>query len=115
MDIYQLQQHLWDIPLSFKDSGWDTVEEYNAELEHYDDWSSIETKVKSFLGRKSSIKEVRELIEDYFNSPSMSAIIFGCECGCGGSSYTYEQYDAEEKASEKAMKKLKKIGVTFDV
>lgn len=108
MNIHTLQQHLWDIPLSFEDSGWYTVEEYNAELENYDDWSDIETKVKSFLGRKSSIKEVRELIKEYFDAPSMSDIILGCECGRGGISYTYEQYDSEERLLEKAMKKLKK-------
>lgn len=114
MNIYTLQRHLWDIPLSFEGSGWDNIDDYNDELEHYGDWSDIEVELKSFFQGKASISNVRELVEDYFNSPSMSAIIFGCECGCGGSYYTHEQWRDKEMASEKAMKKLKEIGVKFD-
>jgi hypothetical protein len=34
-------------------------------------------------------------------SPTRSSIRFGCDCGCGGDTYTQESWDAEEAQAQK--------------
>lgn len=51
-------------------------------------------------------------------SPSRMCVHFGCDCGCGGDSYTEESWDAEEEAADLAIQKMKAlcqlIGVEYD-
>ena len=65
--------------------------------------------------------ELVDLAEDYQRalcSPSRLGVHFGCECGCGGVSYTIEEWDEEERQADKAISAAKefceKNGIIFD-
>jgi hypothetical protein len=65
--------------------------------------------------------ELKELFDDYSyasSSPSRSAVIFGCDCGCGGDSYTEEEWDAEEDEADNAIAAMEqfclKYGIEYD-
>jgi len=45
---------------------------------------------------------VWEFNEYYMQSPAMQAVHFGCECGCGGDSYTNESWDDVHQAGDDA-------------
>lgn len=51
-------------------------------------------------------------------SPSRLGIHFGCDCGCGGDSYTSEEWDEEERLADEAIAAAKefceKNGITYD-
>lgn len=65
--------------------------------------------------------ELLEIVQDYEQalcSPSRMQVRFGCDCGCGGDSYTAESWDAEEESAEKSIEKAKefctKYGIDYD-
>ena len=65
--------------------------------------------------------ELLEAVNDYGNamySPSRSEVRFGCDCGCGGDSYTAESWDAEEQAAAEAIDRMKQmcaeLGIQYD-
>jgi hypothetical protein len=58
--------------------------------------------------------ELRNLVSDIENRPSACNVRFGCDCGCGGDYYTYEQWSEGENAAEEAIKKLKQLGIGFE-
>lgn len=45
----------------------------------------------------SDLKYMFSNYEQALWSPTRSAIRLGCDCGCGGDSYTQETWDAEEE------------------
>ena len=51
-------------------------------------------------------------------SPSRAGVHFGCDCGCGGDSYTSEEWDEEERLADEAIAAAKefceKNGITYD-
>ncbi len=50
--------------------------------------------------------ELESLVQDYLNacySPTRMSVHFGCDCGCGGDTYTTESWDAEEQAAQEAI------------
>lgn len=56
--------------------------------------------------------DIQDMLYDYENamySPSRSDVHVGCDCGCGGNSYTIESYDAEEETAERAIKAIKEF------
>ena len=55
----------------------------------------------------SELHEVFSAYESAMYSPSRSAVRFGCDCGCGGDSYTSESWDAEEQAAADAIVAMK--------
>lgn len=59
-------------------------------------------------------EHLKKLVEDYYSAPSLSSVIFGCDCGCGGDWYNYEDWEYYENASEAAKKELQDFGVEFD-
>jgi hypothetical protein len=53
--------------------------------------------------------ELEELFQDYDAakySPDIMDVHFGCDCGCGGSSYTEESWDAEVDAANESIVKM---------
>lgn len=65
--------------------------------------------------------ELVTLFNDYENalySPSRSEVKFGCDCGCGGDSYTKESWDEEEQYAADSIVKMKefctKYGIYYD-
>jgi hypothetical protein len=67
------------------------------------------------------LSEVIDVILNYESakwSPSRIEVHFGCECGCGGDSYTAESWDAEEQAATDAINETKefctKFGIEYD-
>lgn len=62
--------------------------------------------------------ELLELIDDYTEakwSPSRSEVRLGCDCGCGGDSYTIESWDAVEKAADKAIADIKEFCKKYNI
>jgi len=67
------------------------------------------------------LSEIEDVFNDYASarwSPSRSAVTLGCECGCGGDSYTFESYNEEEDAADAAIAKMKQLcdtlGIEYD-
>lgn len=62
---------------------------------------------------KITARELESIIFDfteyYLRSPAMSEVHFGCECGCGGDSYTAEQWDELHDDGDKAKEKFEKF------
>lgn len=54
------------------------------------------------------------LIDDIRQDERRSSVIFGCDCGCGGEFFTYEEWDDMCERADKAREKLEKIGVVFN-
>lgn len=56
--------------------------------------------------------------EDACRSPTRMEVRFGCDCGCGGDSYTIEEWNHAEltaSASIRAMKDFcEKYNITYD-
>ena len=62
--------------------------------------------------------ELEELFQDYDNSkwsPSRMGVHFGCDCGCGGDSYTEESWDAEEETANDAILKMVSFCNTYGI
>jgi len=57
----------------------------------------------------TDILTVMQNYEQASYSPSRMAVNFGCDCGCGGDSYTEEEWDAEEDAADLAIEKAKEL------
>lgn len=54
--------------------------------------------------------ELKELIHNYEQalwSPTRMNVHFGCDCGCGGDTYTTESWDAEEARADEDIYKMK--------
>ena len=65
-----------------------------------------------------TFSELKELFDDYSyasSSPSRSEVRFGCDCGCGGDSYTVEEWDAEEDEAENAIEAMKQFCVKYGI
>jgi len=66
--------------------------------------------------------DVQSLVNDYENevvyNPLNSGLVVGCECGCGGDSYTPEELDRLEQAEGETIKKVvefcKTKGIEYD-
>lgn len=67
----------------------------------------------------SDLLELLEGYEDALYAPHLCEIHFGCECGCGGDSYTSESWDAEVDSSNRAIFALRSflepLGVEWDL
>lgn len=52
------------------------------------------------------------------SSPSRMAVRFGCDCGCGGDSYTAESWDEEERFANESILEMKhlceKLNIEYD-
>lgn len=55
----------------------------------------------------SDLIQILNTYENAMYSPSRSEVRFGCDCGCGGDSYTAESWDAEEDAAAEAIVAMK--------
>lgn len=53
------------------------------------------------------IRIVTRYTNAWYDSPSRQAVIFGCDCGCGGDSYTSEEWEALARELEEATKEMK--------
>jgi hypothetical protein len=42
-------------------------------------------------------------------APGRMSVTLGCNCGCGGDSYTPEQYEKENKEAQEAVDRFKSI------
>ena len=67
------------------------------------------------------LSELEILFMDYDQakwSPDRMGVHFGCDCGCGGDSYTPEQWDSEIAAADIYIMKMKKFceeyGIEYD-
>ena len=68
-----------------------------------------------------TFSELHTLYCDYEQalwSPKYQHVHFGCDCGCGGDSYTSESWDAEIESAYKAIDAMKafcqKYGIHYD-
>jgi hypothetical protein len=61
-----------------------------------------------------TFEELEELVQTIRYEPGYDETRFGCECGCGGDSWTEEDWDRGVEEAKEARKALKKIGITFD-
>lgn len=59
-------------------------------------------------------RELKDLVYNVDSFYDIDTVHYGCECGCGGDSYTEEAWDNICTDGEDVIKKLKKIGITFD-
>jgi len=60
--------------------------------------------------QKMKFSELEDLLYEYTNamcSPSRMHVNFGCDCGCGGDSYTVESWDEAERSAEETIQKVK--------
>lgn len=48
-------------------------------------------------------------------SPTRTHVVFGCDCGCGGDSYSREQWDAEELQAQEAIDNMKALCIIMGV
>lgn len=48
-------------------------------------------------------------------SPSRMEVRLGCECGCGGDSYTSESYEEEEQEAERAINRIKHFCIKYNI
>lgn len=66
--------------------------------------------------------EVQSLVNHYENAvvynPLNSGMIVGCDCGCGGDSYTSEELYRLEQAEEETIQRVKEFcktkGIEYD-
>lgn len=65
--------------------------------------------------RFSEVCAIVHGIDDASYSPSRSEVRFGCDCGCGGDSYTAESWDAEEADALQAIKEAKEFCTEFGI
>lgn len=70
---------------------------------------------------KMKLSNLQDLFYAYNGAkyaPSLSEIHFGCDCGCGGDSYTTESWDEAEASAAKAIADMKefctKFGIYYD-
>jgi len=62
--------------------------------------------------------DIKVLCDDYdvaLWSPSRMHVKFGCDCGCGGSSYTVESWDKEEDEANAALERAKKFCEEYNI
>ena len=57
--------------------------------------------------------ELRALVSAVDDDERQAHVRFGCDCGCGGSSFTAESWDRMCEAADTAREKLRAIGITF--
>lgn len=65
-----------------------------------------------------TLSDLIEIFSDYQNalySPSRSGVKFGCDCGCGGDSYTSRSWDDEEQAAADAIVKMKNFCTEYNI
>jgi hypothetical protein len=74
-----------------------------------------------FSGDVMKFSQLIELIQNYdyaLQSPSRMHVKFGCDCGCGGNSYTTESWDEEERQANISIKEAilfcEKYGIEYD-
>ncbi len=53
------------------------------------------------------------LVNDVRDDERDREVHFGCDCGCGGDSYTYEEWTKMCRVSDDARVSLEVMGVTF--
>lgn len=68
-----------------------------------------------------TLSQLQELISEYDEAkwaPHLMNVSIGCDCGCGGDSYTTESWNAEVNASNAAIRRMKefctKYGIDYD-
>ena len=62
--------------------------------------------------------DILTLVKDYEQAlwaPKYMSVRLGCDCGCGGDSYTPEQYDKENADADAAMLKVKEFCTTYGI
>ena len=67
---------------------------------------------------KYTFEDIHELFLDYNEaiwSPSRMDVHIDCGCGCGGDSYTLEQWNKEEQAAEEAIANMKAFCAVFGI
>ena len=57
--------------------------------------------------------ELRDLVMSIEYDERRAEVHYGCDCGCGGDCYSWEQWSDMCSAADEAEEKLKKFGVTF--
>jgi hypothetical protein len=78
----------------------------------------IESNNKQNVKTASDLIRVVDAYGDARYGPLQSGIRFGCDCGCGGDSYTSEQWDAEMEYNKQSIKDMielcAKLGLVYD-
>lgn len=52
---------------------------------------------------------IQDFRDDYMYSDLMASVRFGCDCGCGGDSYTSEQWEDMCNAADESEAQFKKV------
>ena len=64
------------------------------------------------------LSDLEILMSDYENAkwaPDRMGVHFGCDCGCGGDSYTAEQWDEECAAADIYINKMKEFCEKYNI
>lgn len=61
-----------------------------------------------------TFEELQGLVADILDDPGRSSVIYGCDCGCGGDSYTLDEWMEFCENARKAKTKLEGLGITFE-
>lgn len=63
----------------------------------------------------SQLEKLFHNYDDAKYSPSRTGVYFGCDCGCGGDSYTIEKWNREEEDADKAIEKMKEFCLKYNI
>ena len=71
------------------------------------------------LTKASELHEFIYEYDCYRTSPSDMSVIFGCDCGCGGDIYTYEEWDQAHEESDRVKSQFRELcdqlGLEYDM
>lgn len=77
-------------------------------------WAFTFEKIMKF----STVVQIVQAYESAQWSPTRMNVHFGCDCGCGGDSYTLETWDEEEHEAQnaiiEAMQLCSRLGIEYD-
>lgn len=61
------------------------------------------------------VRHLAGLLSEIEGSPLATGVHFGCDCGCGGDSYTDEEWDQETEDYCNAIKELDELCEELDI
>lgn len=60
-----------------------------------------------------TFSDLAEAVHAITRDKRRMSVRFGCDCGCGGNSYSSEQWDEMCREADEAEAKLRALGITF--
>ena len=63
------------------------------------------------------LSDIEQLFSEYAEakwSPSRMGVHLGCDCGCGGDSYTIDTWEAEENSAQESIDNMKAFCIKYN-